>query len=197
MIFETLTSAVITVGDGRGFVVEAAGERLVITAAHCLPSLPPALPSFGVEARTFGPLLALRGEEPRAWAVCRFVDPIADIAVLGSPDNPHADDYKALMGTATALSFGDSVRHPVNFWLPARLLSLDGRWFSCTIRHFGGPLWITHAAERVPGGMSGSPIVAEAGTAIGVVCATTSPREGGPNASLSENLPGWLLRDTH
>jgi hypothetical protein len=30
--------------------------------------------------------------------VCRFVDPIADIAVLGSPDNPHADDYKALMG---------------------------------------------------------------------------------------------------
>ena len=29
--------------------------------------------------------------------------------------------------------------------------------------------------------MSGSPIVAEAGTAIGVVCTTTSPREGGPN----------------
>jgi hypothetical protein len=40
--------------------------------------------------------------------VCRFVDPIADIAVLGSPDNPHADDYKALMGTATALSFGQA-----------------------------------------------------------------------------------------
>jgi hypothetical protein len=51
-------------------------------------------------ARTFGPLLALRGEEPCAWAVCRFVDPIADIAVLGSSDNSHADDYIALMGTA-------------------------------------------------------------------------------------------------
>src|SRR6266404_5448920 len=178
MIIERLKSGVITVGDGRGFVVEGAGERLVITAAHCLP------------------LLARRGEEPRAWAVCRFVDPIADIAVLGSPDDPHADDYKALMGTATALPFGDSVRHPVNFWGPARLLSLDGRWFSCTIRHFGGPLWITHAAERVHGGMSGSPIVAEAGTAIGVVCSTTSPREGGPNARLSDHLPGWLLRDT-
>jgi hypothetical protein len=82
----------------------------------------------------------------------------------------------------------------VNFWAPARLLSLDGRWFSCTIRHFGGPLWITHAAERVLGGMSGSPIVAVSGTAIGVVCTITSPREGGPNARL--NLPGWLLRDT-
>jgi len=196
MIIETLNSGVITVGHGRGFVVEVAGERLVITAAHCLPSLPPALHSFGLEARTYGPLLARRGEQPHAWAVCRFVDPIADIAVLGSPDNPYADDYKALMETATALSFGDHVRHPVNFWAPARLLSLDDRWFSCTIRHFGGPLWITHAAERVLGGMSGSPIVAIAGSAIGVVCSITSPREGGPNARLSDSLPGWLLRDT-
>jgi hypothetical protein len=195
MMIENLTSAVITVGDGRGFVIEGADERLVITAAHCLPSLPPALASMGIEARTYGPLLARRGEEPHAWAVCRFVDPIADIAVLGSPDHAHADDYKALMGTATALSFGDPVRHPLNFWAPARLLSLDGRWFACTIRHFGGPLWITHAAERVLGGMSGSPIVAVSGRAIGVVCTTTSPREGGPNARLTDNLPGWLLRD--
>jgi hypothetical protein len=193
MIIERLKSGVITVGHGRGFVVEGAGERLVITAAHSLPSLS----SFGLKVRTYGPLLAFRGEEPHVWAVCRFVDPIADIAVLGSPDDPHADDYKALMGTVTALSIGDHpVRHPVNFWAPARLLSLDGRWFSCTIRHFGGPLWITHAAERVVVGMLGSPIVAEAGTAIGVVCTTTSPREGGPNARLSDNLPGWLLRDT-
>ena len=100
------------------------------------------------------------------------------------------------MATTTVLPIGDAVRHPVNFWVPARLLSLDGRWFSCTIRHYGGPLWITHAAERVLGGMSGSPIVAEAGTAIGVVCTITSPREGVPNASLSDNLPGWLLRET-
>ena len=170
------------VGHGHGFVVEGAGERLVITAAHCLPFLPPAPPSFGPEARTYGPLLAPRGEAPRAWAVCRFVDPIADIAVLGSPNAPHADDYKAL--TATALPIADRVRrHPVNFWASAWLLSLDGRWFSGTIRHFGGPLWITHPAERVLGGMSGSPIVAETGTAIEVVCTTTSPREGGPPRS--------------
>jgi hypothetical protein len=87
---------------------------------------------------------------------------------------PHADDYKALTATATALPIADRVRHPVNFWASARLLSLDGRWSSCTIRHFGGPLWITHAAERVLGGMSGSPVVAETRTAIGVVCTTTS-----------------------
>ena len=197
MIIERLKSGVITVGHRRGFVVEGAGERLVITAAHCLPSLPPALPSFGLEARTYGPLLARRGEEPRAWAVCRFVDPIADIAVLGSPGNPHADEYKALMETASALSIGGSLRNPVNFWVPARLLSLDGRrWFSCTVRHFGGPLWITHAAEVIRDGMSGSPIVTEIGTAIGVVCTAAAPWEGGPNPRLSHNLPGWLLGDT-
>jgi hypothetical protein len=196
MISEMLVAGVITAGSGRGFVVEGAGERLVITAAHCLPSLPPAGPSFGPEARTYGPLLARLGEEPRAWAVCRFVDPIADIAVLGSPDNPHADDYKALMGTATALSIGEPARRPVNFWAPAQLLSLDAhRWFSCTVRHFGGPLWITHAAEVIRDVMSGSPIVTEIGTAIGVVCTAAAPWEGGPNPRLSHNLPGWLLGD--
>ena len=97
MIFETLTAGVITAGSGRGFVVDGAGERLVITAAHCLPFLPPAQSFFEPKERIFGPFIARLGDEPRAWAVCRFVDPIADIAVLGSPDNPHADEYKALM----------------------------------------------------------------------------------------------------
>src|SRR4029077_20473641 len=31
---------VITVGEGRGFVVEHRGEPLVVTASHCLPWLP-------------------------------------------------------------------------------------------------------------------------------------------------------------
>jgi hypothetical protein len=113
--------------------------------------------------------------------------------VLGSPDGPHADEYKALMEKATALSISGALRNPVNFWLPARLLSLDGRrWFSCTICHFGGPLWITHAAESIRSDMSGSPIVTEIGTAIGVVCTAAAPWEGGPNPRLTQNL---LLRD--
>jgi len=196
MIIEMLTAGVITAGSGRGFVVECAGERLVITAAHCLPFLPPAQSFFGPKKRTYGPLLASLGNEPSAWAVCRFVDPIADIAVLGSPDDANADDYKALMETTSALSVGGSLRHPINFWVPARVLSLDGRrWFSCTVRHFGGPLWITHPAEGIRSEMSGSPIVTEIGTAIGVVCTAAAPWEGGPNPRLTHNLPGWLLSD--
>src|SRR5262249_25960222 len=84
MIIEMLTAGVITAGDGRGFVVEGAGERLVVTAAHCPRSPPPPQSFFEPKDRIFGPLIARLGDEPRAWAVCRFVDPIADIAVLGS-----------------------------------------------------------------------------------------------------------------
>ena len=196
MIFETLTAGVIRVGSGRGFVVEAASERLVITAAHCLPFLPPPQSFFEPKQHVYGSLLGRLGDEPVAWAVCRFVDPIGDIAVLGSPDNANADEYKALVATATAFSIGGSLRNPVNFWVPARLLSLDcRRWFSCTVRHYGGPLWITHAAEAIRGEMSGSPIVTEIGTAIGTVCTAAAPWEGGPNPRLTHNLPGWLLPD--
>ena len=64
MISEMLTAGVITAGSGRGFVVEGAGERLVITAAHCLPFLPPAQSFFGPKERTYGPLLAPLGDDP-------------------------------------------------------------------------------------------------------------------------------------
>jgi len=57
-----------------------------------------------------------------------------------------------------------------------------------------GPLWITHAAEVIRDGMSGSPIVTEIGTAIGVVCTAAAPWEGGPNPRLSHNLPDGCWR---
>jgi hypothetical protein len=140
-------------------------------------------PSFGPEARTYGRSSPPVEERPARGAVCRFVDPIADIAVLGSPNAPHADDYKALMATATALPIADRVRHPVNFWAPAR--AAVARRPVVLLDH--PPLRraaVDHPRRRArPRGISGSPIVAETGTAIGVVCTTTSPREGGPPRS--------------
>jgi hypothetical protein len=48
----------------------------------------------------------------------------------------------------------------------ANLLSLDGRWLPCTIeRQSGGPLWIS-GAENIAGGMSGSPILGDDGSAM-------------------------------
>jgi hypothetical protein len=87
------TEAVLTLGHGRGFVVEyeyrAFIARIVITAAHCLPELPP--PASGRDSRdcTYKALLGPLGEEPTVWAECLFVDPVA---VLGQPY--HQNLYK-------------------------------------------------------------------------------------------------------
>src|SRR5262249_59083217 len=127
-------------------------------AAHCLPFLPPAQSFFGSKERTYGPLLSPLGDQPLAWAVCRFVDPIADIAVLGSPGNPHADEYKALMETATALSIGGSPPNPVNFLVPARLPSLRGRrWFFSPGRPLLRPPLCAPPPPVDPGGNSRPP----------------------------------------
>jgi hypothetical protein len=53
----TFTQAVVRVGEGgRGFVVEGTDQRLVITAAYCLPTIPPAHPWSYLQERTFAAL---------------------------------------------------------------------------------------------------------------------------------------------
>jgi hypothetical protein len=80
-------AGVITVGPGgRGFIVEATAwifpEYFVITAAHCLPQLPPPHGFSDLQDRTYENLLAPLGGTPSVWCECLFVDPVADIAVL-------------------------------------------------------------------------------------------------------------------
>jgi hypothetical protein len=222
-------AAVVTVGLGRGFVVEGRGlwdrpARYIITAAHCLPErpdgqkLPPPHGGSYTEERIYANLLAPLGEQPSVWCECLFVDPIADIAVLGAPDNQElsdeADAYEALVDAATPLAVAEPPSKPIaeevaplveaeKQWAwrecPAFLLSLSNEWFPCKVQHApGGTLLISDTKEGIAGGMSGSPIIAEDGGAIGIVClGSGSPGddEGGPNPRLMGNLPGWFLKE--
>jgi hypothetical protein len=81
------SKAVVTVGLARGFVLEGERRRLVVTAAHCLPVFPPAASVSYARERTYAALLSVLGEPPSIMTECLFVDPVADIAVLGPPDN--------------------------------------------------------------------------------------------------------------
>ena len=110
-------NAVVRVGDGRGFVVRHAGERLVLTAAHCLPldadgNLVMAAHPWSDWARTYQKLLGPLGAEPTVWAECLFVNPVADIVILGCPDNQElsdeADAYEALVGRYKPLPIADA-----------------------------------------------------------------------------------------
>ena len=216
---------VVTVGSGRGFVVEDSRghHRYIITAAHCLPFLPPCHGFSHTEERTYEDLLAPLGEAPSVWCECLFVDPVADIAVLGSPDDQalgeQAEAYEALVAAAIPLAIAEPSSQPtvqevarlaeleklgvrgqgpwVRLECVALLLSLSNEWFPCKVEHSpNGMLAIRDATAGIAGGMSGSPIIVEDGTAIGIVClgdGVDRPTEGGPNPRLMGNLPGWFL----
>jgi len=110
--------------------------------------------------------------------------------------NSHADEYKAPMEMATALSISGALPEPGQFLATGPgVVSRRPPMVHLYNPPLGGPLWITHAAESIRNEMSGSLIVTEIGTAIGVVCTAAAPWEGGPNPRLTHNLPGWLLRD--
>jgi len=215
--------AVIAVGSGRGFVMETAARlgrhivvsRLVVTAAHCLPHLPPALACAFAYERTYTALLGPLGDSKASiMAECLFVDHVADIAVLGEPDvqamSAIVKKEKDLFAFETFIDATEALRlgNMLTSWVPLKsgrtrrgwLLSLDGRWASCTVeRCRDGALWITKATTEVIGGMSGSPILSDDGRALGVLCTSGGPQgepctRGGPQPQLSACLPGWLLQ---
>jgi Trypsin-like peptidase domain len=198
-------SSVIAVGEGRGFIVsDNEANLLIITAAHCLPYFPPCHAMSNTSDRTYQKLLAPLGEEPSVWAECMFADPIADIAVLGSPDTQdlfkQAEVYEELVASRRPLPIAMAAPKEG----PAWLLSLEGEWFSCRVQYIGsGPLWLAKTAEPIRGGMSGSPVVVTGGEAIGIVSCGEyfSPDEtpkcedefGSKNPRLTRDLPGWIL----
>jgi hypothetical protein len=196
-------SAVVQVGNGRGFCVKSRGNLVIVTAAHCLPQLPPCHDGSYLVKLNFTNLLGPLEQEPSVLAECLFADPIADLAVLGSPDNQElcdkAEAYEALVGPITPLKIAKA---PENG--RAWLLPLDGEWFECNagyIKHVDSMLWISKLAQPIKEGMSGSPIISDDGKAIGVVCTSGTYRgpEGeiaiaSPNSRLARDLPARFLR---
>jgi hypothetical protein len=162
--------SVVRVGDGRGFIVETDDEkRLIITAGHCLPHLPRCHPASYTHERTYKSLIGPTGAEPTVWGECLFVDPVADLAVIGRPVGQQlwnqCEAYDALQATRLPLPIGKGpvTRYGTSFLGPteaksdAWLLSLDGTWFSCQLRSRGRALWIKEAAEPIRGGMADRP----------------------------------------
>jgi len=201
-----MNGTVIQVGTsgGRGFFIEAKEQRYVLTAAHCLDKLPPAHSMSYTQERTYANYLGLIGGPRDVWAQCLFVDPIADIAVLGEPDGQELFDeseaYCELAQQAVPFAIGKLRFRYKQFRLPdgtkavgnrrassnAYLFSLDGDWFACRISSYGISLCATETAQSIEGGMSGSPIILKDGSAVGLISTD------GKSPMLSSTLPAWL-----
>jgi hypothetical protein len=201
--------AVLRVGGGRGFVVERRRhlglERVVITATHCLPQLPPAHP-MAVEEQIYPLLLRRLTGKRTAWAQCLFVDPVVDIAVLGQPDNQalcdEADAYDRLLDRMEPLRIANApapseevcvfgelrFRRPTPGKGPGYVLSLEGRWLRGDVTYITRWVGFTPMSLIAPG-MSGSPILSAAGEAIGLI--STGRRPG------ADGLPSGASRARH
>ena len=191
------SSSVITVGEGRGFVVEGPSQlwRYVISAAHCLPELPSADGGSFQSKRTYFDLLGKLGETPSIACECLFVDPVSGLTVLAPPEDEVLPDqaraYGVLVDAATPFPIAD-----ITETAEASLLSLDGEWFECKAERIGYALWLSDAAKGIEGGMMGSPILVN-NRAVGVV-STLSTSETYTEAkapALTECLPRWLVRE--
>jgi hypothetical protein len=193
MIPELITSSVIRVGEGRGFVVQGEREKLVLTAAHCLPFFPPCMTTSATEDRTHKCLLGSIGGKPSVWTECLFADPIADIAVLGPLDSQVLSDqweeYQDLVDPLPPVKIADAPGSQ----FPAWLLSLDKQWHPCTVTQDGGPLWVWQAENGIDGGMSGSPILLGDGSAVGIV-GTATLNEGIPTQGAPSPTEAQLAR---
>jgi Trypsin-like peptidase domain len=193
-------NCVVQVRYGRGFVVGGNDRRFVLTAAHCLPKVPPAHAMSYLEDRTYRDLLGPLGGEKTVWAECLFADPVADIAVLGAPDNQElyeeAEAFENLVNICRPLPI--SKAQSGEGWM----LSLDNRWVRTRIAVCGS--WNTSLEiDPTEGGQSGSPILSRSGDAVGMIvlgCAsldqktgkTTNERSVG-NPVLMYGLPSWLF----
>jgi hypothetical protein len=71
-----------------------------------------------------------------------FVDPMADIAILGAPNEEEMskeyEAYRVGWGLHTIYHGSDG----------------QGPWQTCHYKHFDGPLWLSDARKGIVGGMS-------------------------------------------
>jgi len=191
---EYAKDSVIRVGHGRGFVAQTVDNPVIITCAHCLPHMPPATGGIMMtEEKTYPRLVGVLGHEPTITVECLFVDPVADVAVLGEPDGgilwDEAEAYRAFVEDREGLPIAleQNAALPGEQQRMGAWLTLEGKW----VRHsLDVTAQCVSTSERSEAGMSGSPIILDTvrRTVVGVVASTAvHPR-------LVTALPTWLLR---
>ncbi|MFZ0799959.1 MAG: trypsin-like peptidase domain-containing protein [Terriglobales bacterium] len=206
--------SVITVGKGRGFIIEHRSlsdfgngfkrlrRKLVVTASHCLPHAP-VMPCYSYQETTYANLLAPLGEEPSVWADCLFFDPVSDLAILGEPDNQELGEESEAYARLV------DGRKPFTVAAPetgeGHMLALDGVTWQPTPLEVHATVWGSSLSTGATlAGQSGSPIVDAKGRAVALVSigseqvdlssGSRTNMDAGPQPILKLQLPSWVLK---
>jgi hypothetical protein len=154
---------------GQGILVPG---RLVLTAAHCVESYASGGMALGEHC--------LEVVQPKVGQAFRLsvyaVDPVADIAVLGEPDNQVFDEDAVAFESfceateAVPISADDfETEAPVR----VSILTHHDTWIAATATRYGpastGSTVTVVAEHNIEGGTSGGPVIDEAGQLVGVV----------------------------
>lgn len=194
-------AAIVQVGAGRGFVTAAGADRFIVTAAHCLPTVPEPTPARYESEATFRALVGPLDTPTGTITVsCYFLDAIADVAVLGTPDSQTYPDeagaYEAFVEACGALPIAAARAPALSLEMePTALdisaLALQGDWRRGVLfARQSAPIVWTRGVE-IAAGMSGSPLVDDTGHAR-AICSIGSMGSDDPTFGMHPALPNVL-----
>jgi hypothetical protein len=197
-----LLSSVVTVDDGRGFIIAVGDTRYVVTAAHCLPFRPP--PHLGRHLEEATDRFAggggakrhrrlrvrrydgrhRRARTPGQSGVQRRIRSIRGVFLdLAAVRHHRAAAAWSSPGAIEPAQLYTGRRGALPGPSPVDRPSMD------RLRH---PAFQRSASDRpeelAEGGMSGSPLISATGAALGVISTSNQA------SVLTDGLPGWLLR---
>lgn len=186
---DVVKNSIVKVRHGRGFVIEHKKDRLVITAAHCLPLLPPPHLGAYLQQKTYENLLGRIGDRGNIWAQCKFADPVSDVAVLEAPDSQEYVDeceaYEEFTELLTPIEIRKAKKGEV-VWM----LGLDGRFKSALVASLNETrVKVQTSGGIIERGMSGSPILGCDGSTVSL-CAINDDLF---QVNLPMCLPRWIL----
>jgi hypothetical protein len=195
-----IEAATVTIVDkegliGRGILVPG---QLILTAAHCLTYDMNGHDLIGLSLGDHCLVHIDTAQGQRLHVTPLAIDHVADIAVLGALDNQtfydQADAFEAWCERtipAPLCCATPPLRQPI----PAFVYDHTRQWLEGTVE-LAAPWPIPTLALSMPdiqGGTSGSAIVTEDGSVIGIVSQTSTSGGYGPTPWPWQALPVWVV----
>ena len=195
-IYADVANATVSVPGGLGVLVN---DWLIVTAAHCVTW---SLEGDMVIGRPSFEPIAAHGRETMFAALTLAVEPVKDIAVLGSPvhdefEEERIDFEEFCRNTKPVPVYQSDLESEDTF--PVHIYTHKETWVTGIATGFGGAAFSVVADEQIEGGTSGGPIINDSGELVGIVSNFTETAEGLPKSQGSVPypalaLPVWVCR---